>query len=67
MDNREFKIRHAVACPICGAGIGEACKAGIQAHDTRRGAEDLRRTLNRVHNERRAAWQELRRRERGSV
>ena len=60
MDNREFKSRFAIICPICGAGIGEACKAGIRAHDQRRGEEDFRRPLNRVHNERRAAWQALR-------
>ncbi|MCU1304936.1 MAG: hypothetical protein JWQ87_5220 [Candidatus Sulfotelmatobacter sp.] len=63
MDSREFKTRHAVTCSICGVGIGEACRAGIQAYDPRRVEEDLRRPLNRVHNERRAAWQELRRKQ----
>jgi len=54
---REQRIRAAVACPLCGAGLGQACRAGTQPHDARRGAEDLRPQLNRAHNERRATWQ----------
>ncbi len=55
---REPRIRAAVACPLCGAGRGEPCRAGTMPHDARRGATDLREPLQRSHNERRAAWQE---------
>jgi hypothetical protein len=53
---RERNTRAAASCPVCGAAIGQPCRQGVAPHDPRRGAEDLRPTLPRVHAERRAAW-----------
>ena len=59
----EQHIRDAVACPICGAPQGQACRQGLYIHDPRRGIEDLTPWLKRCHNERRAEWQEWKRKE----
>ena len=53
---REDRMTAAVACPACGAQPGQPCREGTAPHDPRRGAEDLRAILPRVHSERRAAW-----------
>jgi hypothetical protein len=55
-DTREARTRAAVPCPLCGAGIGQPCRAGAATHDTRRGGEDRRAILHRAHQERREAW-----------
>jgi len=55
---REERIRAAVPYPLCGAPIGRPCRAGTAPHDARREATDLRPILDRVHNDRRAAWQQ---------
>jgi hypothetical protein len=60
-DTREPRIRAAVACPLCDAGINQPCRSGLHLHDLRRGPEDLRPVLHRSHSERRLAWQEYKR------
>jgi hypothetical protein len=52
---RESNIIAAVACPVCGAPVGQKCRAGVHPHDPRRGVEDLREIMPRVHSARRAA------------
>jgi hypothetical protein len=54
---REPRIRAAVPCPICGAAIGQPCRAGRYPHDPRNGPVDKRPALMRAHDERRQAWQ----------
>lgn len=53
--NREARVIAGSACPACGAAAGQKCREGTLAHDPRRGVEDLRPFLARVHRERRAA------------
>ena len=56
--HREQHIRESVPCPLCGAPLTQACRAGTRPHDGRWGrTEDLRPQLNRCHDERREAWQ----------
>lgn len=69
-DTREPRIRAAVPCPLCGAGINQPCHQVNSPHNTLRGPEDRRpgavRPLGRSHTDRRLAWQEYKR-ERGMV
>lgn len=53
---REENIVASTPCPTCAAPIGQRCREGVLAHDARRGVEDLRQFLGRVHTERRVAW-----------
>lgn len=53
---REQSIIATVPCVACGSPVGQRCREGVVSHDARRGAEDLRPFLGRVHRERRAAW-----------
>ena len=52
---REANIVAGIACPVCGVPKGSPCRAGVHQHDPRRGIEDMREILPRVHSERRAA------------
>jgi hypothetical protein len=54
------RIVAAVACPRCGAAIGERCHNPI-AHQAIRGPADHRAQPLREHSERRRAHQEYRR------
>jgi hypothetical protein len=56
--NREAKIIAGTRCPVCGAPAGERCREGVSEHDPRRGVEDLRPFLGRVHTGRRLQWVE---------
>ena len=53
---RETRIVDGSACMVCGVPAGQQCREGALSHDPRRGTEDLRPHLGRVHRERRAAW-----------
>jgi hypothetical protein len=55
---REARIVSGFACPACGSPAGQKCREGTVAHDARRGIEDLRPVLPRVHRERRFLLQE---------
>ena len=52
---RDARVIAAVACPECGAQIGQPCRNPIP-HQTMRGLEDRRAQPLRPHIERRAEW-----------
>jgi len=52
---RDERVIAAVACPRCGATVGEACRNPIPHHAIR-GPQDRRRQPERPHNERRSEW-----------
>lgn len=56
VDDRDARIIVAVACPRCGADVGERCRNPVP-HQRRRGPEDRRRQPRCCHTERRRAWQ----------
>ena len=60
MDRRDAKVIATVACPRCGAAIGQPCRNPI-AHDARRGPDDHRAQPIRPHSERRVIWSERKR------
>lgn len=53
--SRDERIIASVACPICGASIGEKCKNPIP-HQQYRGTIDLRKQPMHPHKERRDVW-----------
>lgn len=57
---REQRILAAVACPRCGARVGERCRNPIR-YQTMRGPEDRRAQPLRCHTERRLLWEERKR------
>lgn len=57
---RDDRIVAAVACPRCGAAVGEPCRNPVP-HQNWRGPEDRRAQPSRPHNERRAEWVRWRR------
>jgi len=58
--HRAEKIIAVIACPRCGAKIGEPWRNPVP-HQSARGPEDRRAQPMRPHNERRLAWVESKR------
>lgn len=51
-DTRDRKVIATVACPVCGARLGEPCR--------QHGAHRARPLASRTHSERRRLWQMVR-------
>ena len=60
MDSRDRLTIAKVACPECGAAIGEPCKNPVP-HQPWRGPKDFRYQPKRCHMTRRRVYQEYKR------